>query len=88
VKLYFRSQWEFIVSFSYVESKFTIKAIGLESNYWDHRRNKVNKFNHNFEINYRGVQAYVHCVMHKCIMVKLGGKRNTHKVCKKTRKFY
>src|SRR6218665_3868275 len=26
----------------------------------------------------RGVQ-YVHCVMHKCIMVKVGGKRNTHK---------
>jgi len=34
----------------------------------------------------RGVQ-YVHCVMHKCIMVKRGGKRKTHKVCK-TRKFY
>ena len=34
----------------------------------------------------RGVQ-YVNCVMHKCIMVKVGGKRNTHKVCKKTRKF-
>ena len=30
----------------------------------------------------RGVQ-YVHWVMHKCIMVKVGGKRNTHKVCKK-----
>src|SRR6218665_3725148 len=30
----------------------------------------------------RGVQ-YMHCVMHKCIMVKLGGKRKTHKVCKK-----
>src|SRR6218665_4033062 len=29
----------------------------------------------------RGVQ-YVHWVMHKCIMVKVGGK-NTHKVCKK-----
>jgi len=29
-----------------------------------------------------GVQ-YVHCVMHKCIMVKVGGKRNTRKVCKK-----
>jgi len=27
-----------------------------------------------------GVQ-YVHCVMHKCIMVKLGGKRE-NKVCK------
>jgi len=26
---------------------------------------------------------YVHCVMHKCIMVKLCGKRKTHKVCKK-----
>ena len=31
---------------------------------------------------YRGVQE-VHCVMHKCIMVKLEGKRKTHKVCKK-----
>src|SRR6218665_2999108 len=30
----------------------------------------------------RGVQ-YVHWVMHKCIMVKVGGKRNTHEVCKK-----
>ena len=30
----------------------------------------------------RGVQ-YVHWVMHKCIMVKAEGKRNTHKVCKK-----
>ena len=28
----------------------------------------------------RGVQ-YVHWVMHKCIMVKVGWKRNTHKVC-------
>src|SRR6218665_1081626 len=28
-------------------------------------------------------RAYVHWVMHKCIMVKVGGKRNTHKVCKK-----
>jgi len=35
----------------------------------------------------RGVQ-YVHCVMHKCIMVKVGGKRNTRKVCKKACKFY
>ena len=32
--------------------------------------------------NSRGVQ-YVHWVMHKCIMVKVGGKRNTHNVCKK-----
>src|SRR6218665_3392442 len=32
---------------------------------------------------YRGVQ-YVHWVMHKCITAKIGGgKRNTHKVCKK-----
>ena len=31
---------------------------------------------------FRGVQ-YVHWVMHKCIMVKVGGKRNTRKVCKK-----
>src|SRR6218665_219781 len=31
---------------------------------------------------HRGVQ-YVHWVMHKCIMVKVGGKRNTRKVCKK-----
>src|SRR6218665_3670969 len=30
---------------------------------------------------YRGVQ-YVHWVMHKCIMVKVGGE-NTQKVCKK-----
>src|SRR6218665_3552388 len=30
----------------------------------------------------RGVQ-YVHWVMHKCIMVKVGGKQNTQKVCKK-----
>src|SRR6218665_3573857 len=30
----------------------------------------------------RGVQ-YMHWVMHKCIMVKVGGKRNTRKVCKK-----
>src|SRR6218665_3271553 len=30
----------------------------------------------------RGVQ-YVRWVMHKCIMVKVGGKRNTRKVCKK-----
>ena len=34
----------------------------------------------------RSVQ-YVHCVMHKCIMVKVRGKRRTKKVCKKTRKF-
>ena len=33
-------------------------------------------------LQYRGVQ-YVQGVMHKCIMVKVGGKRNTHKVCKK-----
>jgi len=25
----------------------------------------------------------VHLVMHKCITVKVGGKRNTRKVCKK-----
>src|SRR6218665_3443696 len=30
----------------------------------------------------RGVQ-YVHWVMHKCIMVKVGGKKYTRKVCKK-----
>ena len=30
----------------------------------------------------RGVQ-YVHWGMHKCIMVKVGGKRNTCKLCKK-----
>src|SRR6218665_2626825 len=30
----------------------------------------------------KGVK-YVHWVMHKCTMVKVGGKRNTHKVCKK-----
>ena len=34
-----------------------------------------------FGIIARGVQ-YVHWVMHKCIMVKVGGK-NTRKVCKK-----
>ena len=28
----------------------------------------------------RGVQ-YAHWVMHKCIMVKVGGKRNTRKAC-------
>jgi len=35
--------------------------------------------------NYRGVQYVqcVHWVMHKCIMVKVGGTRNTRKVCKK-----
>ena len=31
---------------------------------------------------YRGVE-YVHCVMHKCIMVKLKGGNEKHKVCKK-----
>ena len=31
---------------------------------------------------HRGVQG-VHWVMHKRIMVKVGGKRNTRKVCKK-----
>jgi len=30
----------------------------------------------------RGAQ-YVHWVMHKCIMVKVGGEQNTRKVCKK-----
>ena len=30
----------------------------------------------------RGVQ-YVHCVMHKCIMVKVGGGKEKHKICKK-----
>ena len=25
----------------------------------------------------------MHLVMHKCIMVKIGEKQNTHKVCKK-----
>src|SRR6218665_213147 len=35
-----------------------------------------------FATNGRDVQ-YVHWVMHKCIMVKVGGKRNTSKVCKK-----
>src|SRR6218665_1366030 len=30
----------------------------------------------------RGV-LYVHWVMHKCIIVKVGGKRYTQKVCKK-----
>ena len=34
------------------------------------------------KIEYRGVQ-YVHWVMHKCITVKVGEKRNTRKVCKK-----
>src|SRR6218665_47675 len=40
----------------------------------------------NLLINSRGVQ-YVHWVMNKCITVKVGGKRNTHKVCKKQVKF-
>ena len=35
-----------------------------------------------FDSGGRGVQ-YMHWVMHKCIMVKTGGKRNTRKVCKK-----
>ena len=39
------------------------------------------------KVRLRGVQ-YVHWVMHKCIMVKVGGKRNTHKVCKKQVNFY
>ena len=30
----------------------------------------------------------MHWVMHKCIMVKVGWKRNTHKVCKKQVNFY
>jgi len=30
----------------------------------------------------QGLQ-YVHCVMHKCIMARYGGKRKTHKACKK-----
>src|SRR6218665_2024178 len=30
----------------------------------------------------KGVK-YVHWVMHKCTMVKVGGKQNTQKVCKK-----
>ena len=37
---------------------------------------------HSHAVICRGVQ-YVHWVMHKCIMVKVGGKRNTRKVCKK-----
>jgi len=32
---------------------------------------------------YRGVQ-YMHYVMHKCIMVKVGGKRNTRRLWKNT----
>ena len=31
----------------------------------------------------QGRPVYVHWVMHKCIMFKVGGKRNTRKVCKK-----
>ena len=38
--------------------------------------------NHFFVQLCRDVQ-YVHWVMHKCITVKVRGKRNTHKVCKK-----
>src|SRR6218665_3019525 len=34
------------------------------------------------EIVFRSVH-YIHFVMNKCIIVKLGGKRKTHKVCKK-----
>jgi len=30
----------------------------------------------------RGVH-YVHCVIHKCNIVKIGGKRKVNKVCKK-----
>jgi len=33
-------------------------------------------------VRFRGVQ-YVHWEMHKCIMVRAEGKRNTRKVCKK-----
>ena len=36
------------------------------------------------EIPDSGDIQYVHCVMHKCIMVKLGEKRKTQKVCKST----
>ena len=36
---------------------------------------------------FRGVQ-YVHCVMHKCIMGKVGGKEIQVKFIKKTGKFY
>ena len=44
--------------------------------------------NRQFRVINRGVQ-YEHCVMHKCIMVKVGGKRKTRKVCKEnTRNFY
>jgi len=39
-------------------------------------------FINQFKLISRGVQ-YVYCVMHKCIMVKVGGKRNTRKVRKK-----
>ena len=34
----------------------------------------------------RAVQ-YVHWVMNKCIMVKVGGEQNTHKICKKQMNF-
>src|SRR6218665_1126691 len=30
---------------------------------------------------------YVHCVLHKCVMVKAWGKRKTQKVCKKDANF-
>src|SRR6218665_3797704 len=35
---------------------------------------------------HRGIQ-YVHCVMHKCIMVKVGEKGKAQKVCKNTANF-
>src|SRR6218665_3327313 len=44
--------------------------------------NSVERPRHFFLTASRGVQ-YMHWVMHKCIMVKVGGKRNTQKVCKK-----
>src|SRR6218665_1274907 len=45
-----------------------------------------NKIHYMHNAMFRGVQ-YVYWVMHKCIMVKVGGKRNKHKICKKQVKF-
>src|SRR6218665_3618764 len=51
-----------------------LEFLNISSNNWE-----------GFSMLFRGVQ-YVHWVMHKCIMVKVGGK-NTRKVCKKLLNF-
>ena len=57
------------------EAAMVSTTIVFDSNHW-------NAFEFTLFFLLRGVQ-YVHWVMHKCIMVRVGGKRNTHKVCKK-----